>query len=76
MAQKTAKELGEETREIAMTISREVAGVIVKESDINRNRFKVRYEGHLPPEVAEIARENGFAFRECFGQRAVFERQE
>lgn len=76
MAQKTAEELGEETRELANEIEREVAGIIIKESNINRNTLKVPYDGHLPPEVAEIARDNGFIFYENFGQRAVFKREE
>jgi len=74
MAQKTAEELGEETQRVAAEIEREVAGIQISISDINRNTIKVPYDGHLPPEVAEIARDNGFVFTECFGTKAVFKR--
>jgi len=72
---RSAEELADETKSVAAEIEREVAGIMIPISNLSRNRIKVDYDEYLPPEVAEIARENGFVFEKAFGQRAVFKRE-
>lgn len=55
----------QETQRVAGEIERGVAGVMV--NDTSRERFTLSFEGRLPPEVGEIARENGYVLDVIYG---------
>jgi nanoRNase/pAp phosphatase (c-di-AMP/oligoRNAs hydrolase) len=69
--QSTGELIYQETQRVAAEIERSVAGVV---ADTSRFRVKVSYETHLPPEVAEIARDHGYELYAVFGQTADFKR--